>query len=44
MEVFRNRPDIVKLNYLHMYDLRNIRISKFGDKHIVRIWVFKDQM
>ena len=33
-----------KFPYPHMYDLSNIRISKLGDKHIVRIWVFRDRL
>jgi hypothetical protein len=43
-EIFRNRDDIIKLKYPHMYDLRHIRISKLSDKHIVRIWVFRDRI
>jgi hypothetical protein len=30
--------------YPNMYDLDNYRISQLGDKHIVRIWVFKDMI
>jgi hypothetical protein len=30
--------------YPNMYDLDNYRISQLSDKHIVRIWVFKDRV
>ena len=43
-EIFRNRDDIIKLKYPNMYDLRHIRISKLSDKHIIRIWVFRDRI
>lgn len=32
------------IRYPDMYDLDNYRISQLSDKHIVRIWVFKDRI
>ena len=43
-EVYRNKEDVINLNYPNMFDLTNIRISQFSDKHIVRIWIFKDRI
>jgi len=43
-EIYRNRDDVIKLNYPNMYDLCHIRISKLSDKHIIRIWVFRDRI
>ena len=43
-EIYRKRQDVVKLNYPDMYDLRHIRLSQLSDKHIIRIWVFKDDV
>ena len=43
-EIYRNRKDVIKNNYPNMYDLRNIRISKMVDKHVIRIWVFHDRI
>jgi hypothetical protein len=43
-EIFRNREDVIKQNYPNMYDLTDIRLSQLGNKHIVRIWVFKDRL
>lgn len=28
----------------NMWDITNIRVNKLSDKHIYRIWVFKDQI
>jgi len=41
---FRTKPSVIKQNFPDMYDLKNIRISQFGDKHITRIWDFKDKI
>lgn len=43
-EIYRNRKDVIELNYPNMYDLRHIRISQLSDKHIVRIWVFRNRI
>ena len=43
-EIYRNRDDVIKSNYPKMYDLRHIRISKLSNKHVVRIWVFRERI
>lgn len=43
-EIYRNRKDIIKKNFPNMYDLTNIRLSQLSDKHIIRIWVFRDRL
>lgn len=43
-EIYRNQENIIKMNFPNMYDLRHIRISKLSEKHIVRLFVFKDRI
>ena len=43
-EVYRKSKEVVKLNYPDMYDLSNVRISQLSEKHIIRMWEFKDEM
>jgi len=43
-ERFRNLKSTKDHHWPSMYDLRHIRISQLGDKHIVRIWVFRDRI
>ncbi len=43
-EVFRNLKSTKKMIWPNMFDLRHIRISQLSDKHIVRLWVFKDRI
>jgi len=43
-EVYRTQENVVKMNFPNMYDLRHIRISQLSEKHIIRIFVFKDRI
>jgi hypothetical protein len=43
-EVYRNSEDCKKNHYPYMYDMRSIRLSQLGEKHIMRIWVFRDRI
>lgn len=45
-EIFRLKNDKKHSwkQFPNIYDLRHIRISKLSDKHIVRMWVFKDSI
>jgi hypothetical protein len=41
---FRIKPSVIKKNLPDMYDLKKQRISQFSDKHITKIWEFKDKI
>lgn len=43
-EVYRHTEEPNKNHYPDMYDLRNVRISQLAEKHIIRIWVFRDRI
>lgn len=43
-EVYRHTEEPIKGRYPDMYDMRSIRISQLADKHIMRLWVFKDKI
>ena len=43
-EVYRNSDEVKKSNYPNMYDMRDMRLSQLGNKHIDRIWVFRERI
>ena len=43
-EIFRNSSKQKKHKYPDIYDLRNIRITQLAEKHIVKMWEFKDKV